>query len=78
MDTPLRKVRLGKGLTLTEVARSTGIDEGNLSRLERGEQGASPDVAEKLTKFYDGEVTELEILYPERYGKRGNGKAAAA
>lgn len=67
MDTPLRKIRLERGLTLTEVSRATDIDEGNLSRLERNAQRASPDKAEILSKFYEGGISELEIIYPERF-----------
>lgn len=70
MDTPLRKIRRARRLTLTDVARSNGMDAGNLSRIERGAQAASPEVAEKLSKYFDGEVTELEIIYPERYSGR--------
>lgn len=67
MDTPLRKIRLERGLTLTEVSRATDIDEGNLSRLERNVQQASAETAEALSKFYRGEISEIEIIYPERY-----------
>lgn len=75
MDTPLRKIRLERGLTLTDVSRATDIDEGNLSRLERMEQKASPDTAERLSRFYDGQISEMEIIYPDRFmGKPSEGE----
>lgn len=67
MQTPLRKVRLEQKLTISEVASAINFDAGNLSRLERGIQAASLEIAEKLANFYRGKITELEILYPQRY-----------
>ncbi len=51
--TPLRKIRLEKQLTIAEVAAAINYDVGNLSRLERGAQTASLEIAEKLVKFYE-------------------------
>lgn len=69
MQTPLRKMRLEKGLTITEVAFATQLDVGNLSRIERGVQVTSLETAEKLSKFFKGKITEMQILYPQRYMK---------
>ena len=70
MVTPLRKVRQQKRLTLAAVASATGTDAGNLSRLERNTQKAGTDVAARLSRFYRGAISEVEILYPERYQTR--------
>ncbi|MEQ4624774.1 helix-turn-helix domain-containing protein [Providencia manganoxydans] len=67
MQTPLRKIRLEKQLTISEVANAISCDVGNLSRLERGTQAASLELAEKLVKFYGENITEMQILYPKRY-----------
>lgn len=67
--TPLQRLREKLGLTLQDVAAGTDIDTGNLSRIESGRQ-KSLEAAETLVKFFRkrGEaITELEILYPERY-----------
>ncbi|MEQ5208683.1 helix-turn-helix transcriptional regulator [Proteus sp. fly-1067] len=72
MQTPLRKVRVELNLTISEVANAINCDVGNLSRLERGIQAASLELAEKLTAFYRGEITELEILYPHRYQQQNS------
>lgn len=83
--TPLRKARLDRQLTLNDVAKATGIDPGNLSRLETLKQTATPDVAEKLVAFYGPEqVSELQVLYPRRFmavgdsGHDGEGTPALA
>ncbi|GFZ74826.1 hypothetical protein ALQ93_200185 [Pseudomonas syringae pv. pisi] len=71
--TPLKKARTARGWTLTEVSNRLAdvgadrTDTGNLSRVERGEQRASTALAENLCRIFDGEITELHILYPERY-----------
>ncbi|EHM42724.1 hypothetical protein HMPREF0454_02124 [Hafnia alvei ATCC 51873] len=35
--------------------------------MERGLQKPAADFAEKLSRFYGGVITEIEILYPERF-----------
>jgi transcriptional regulator with XRE-family HTH domain len=69
MPTPLRKMRVKKKLTISEVAIATQLDVGNLSRIERGIQVPSLETAEKLSRFFKGKITEMQILYPQRYMK---------
>jgi len=64
MDTPLKRLRVRQGLTLKVVSKASGIDVGNLSRIERGLQITSLSNAKKLSKFFGGEVSEIEILFP--------------
>lgn len=70
--TPLKRARTAKKWTLADVAArlallGDSIDSGNLSRVERGVQRASTTLAENLSRVFDGEVTEIHILYPERF-----------
>lgn len=44
----IRKARKAKGWTLEELAHQVDSDSGNLSRLERGIQGASPEMLNKI------------------------------
>lgn len=67
MSTPLRLARENRGLTIQQVADSVGIDPGNLSRIERGTQVPSKDLAEKLVNFFNNEIDEIQIIYPERF-----------
>ncbi|MDC9591601.1 helix-turn-helix transcriptional regulator [Xenorhabdus sp. XENO-10] len=67
MQTPLRRIRLKNKLTIAEVAAAINCDVGNLSRLERANQAASLEMAEKLSQFYKGMIDEMQILYPQRY-----------
>jgi ribosome-binding protein aMBF1 (putative translation factor) len=67
MKSPLRQAREKRGLTLKDVASGVSMDPGNLSRVERGEQVPSKDIVEALARFFDNSVTELEIIYPERF-----------
>lgn len=67
MDSPLKKARHKAGQTLQAVAAAVGIDTGNLSRIERGIQVPGKAIAEKLSKHFNGEVTETEIIWPERF-----------
>jgi transcriptional regulator with XRE-family HTH domain len=67
MISPLRAVREKCGLNLKTVADAVSTDPGNLSRVERGEQTPSKELAEALCKYFDHALTEIEIFYPERY-----------
>jgi len=71
MRTPLRKIREEKKYSLAEVAISVGSDAGNLSRIETGLQKPSLKLAEDLSRFFDFEISEMELLYPERYALEG-------
>ncbi|STR51252.1 Helix-turn-helix [Klebsiella oxytoca] len=66
MQSLLRYLRKSQGMTLSHVAAAVDIDPGNLSRIERGQQVASTDIAEKLVNFFSGQIDELQILYPHR------------
>lgn len=72
MISPLKQVRLKREQTLQFVADAVGIDTGNLSRIERGLQVPTKDLTEKLAKFFDNEVTETQIIYPERFTTEPN------
>lgn len=67
MITPLRAMRVKKALSLSKVAYAVNCDLGHLSRIERGVHTASLELAERLSRFYCGEITEMQILYPKRY-----------
>lgn len=67
MNTPLRKIRIKKKYSLAKVAHFVGSDAGNISRIENAKQKPSPKLAEDLVRFFDFEISELELLYPERF-----------
>jgi predicted transcriptional regulator len=67
VDTPLRRLRKRLKRTLQQVADAIKSDTGNVSRIEQGKQ-CSPEQAEKLVEYFGrGSISEIEILYPERY-----------
>lgn len=67
MKTPLRQIRERRGQTIVQVGDAVGLDCGNLSRIENCKQKASLELAEKLAKHFEYAISELEILYPERF-----------
>jgi transcriptional regulator with XRE-family HTH domain len=67
MISPLRAIREKRGLSLKTVADAVATDPGNLSRVERGEQTPSKELAEALCKYFDYALTEIQVFYPERY-----------
>ncbi|VVP62051.1 hypothetical protein PS870_06516 [Pseudomonas fluorescens] len=78
--TPLKKARTLRSWTLADVSARLAqagnqVDTGNLSRIERGTQRASTSLAESLCRVFDNEITEIHILYPERF--KGSADVAA-
>lgn len=66
-DTPLLRARRLAGLTQTQLAEASGVMQCAISRIERGGK-ASIDTAAALAKALG--ISELEILYPDRYESR--------
>lgn len=53
-DTPWGRLRAARGWSLRELAEKTGINPADLSRIERGIGGATPDQAHRLLAVYEG------------------------
>jgi transcriptional regulator with XRE-family HTH domain len=68
----MRAARQAKGLTLNALAQTLNADAGHLSRVERAEAAASPELAEKIVTAIGGDfIHEMQILYPARFtGKK--------
>ncbi|WP_241616808.1 helix-turn-helix domain-containing protein [Rosenbergiella epipactidis] len=67
MNTHLRKLRTEKGITISELAAAVQIDVGNLSRIERGIQLTSLENAKRIVDYFNGAITAMEILYPNKF-----------
>ena len=55
----LRRLRVQRDLTLTDVAERTGISKSTLSRLESGQRGPSLELLLPLTKTYRVPLDDL-------------------
>jgi transcriptional regulator with XRE-family HTH domain len=69
MKSPLRVAREKRGMTLNALAKIVGSDVGNLSRIERGVQTPNAQLAERICREFDGEINELQLIYPARYAE---------
>jgi transcriptional regulator with XRE-family HTH domain len=67
MKSLLRQARERAGQTIVEVCKAVSVDPGNLSRVENGKQKPSTELAEKLARHFGEPLTEMQILYPERF-----------
>jgi|GEM_PF-6746553 len=65
--TPLKAIRIRRGLKQVQVARDLRIDNGTYCRIENASVTATPAVAARIAKYFGDEVTRLQILYPEEY-----------
>ena len=55
----LRKLRLKKRASLSQVAKSTGVSVGFLSALERGQMSASISTLSRIARFYHINILSL-------------------
>ena len=74
----LRLARLARDHTLTEASRLTGINVGNLSRIERGLQMPSIDSAFALCDLYGLTLDEIYSRPTSRPAQPATGQEAAA
>jgi hypothetical protein len=56
---------------LQQVAAEAGTTFSNLQQIALADGSVGKVLAEKLSNACGGEMSELEILYPERYSKSG-------
>lgn len=63
-------------MTLQGLAALVGSDVGNLSRIERGTQIPSRELAEKICAQFPGEINEIQLIYPERFAVESNSTPA--
>jgi len=64
--TPLKKLRISRGLSQAAVANAIGLEQPTYSRIENG-FGCLAQNAEKIAKHLGCAITEEMILYPDRY-----------
>lgn len=77
MYTLLRKVREARGMSQSALARAVNISPSYLCKIEGGHVAMPTKLksaAEKIAKFFAGEITETQILFPERYANGHGGK----
>lgn len=70
MDTPLKLERVKRGLSGEQVAAAVNVRQATLSRVENGKRKASPELADKLAKYFKDAVTRDQILFPEYYTRK--------
>jgi len=59
----IRKYREEKGLPLRKIAAECDIDTSILSKIERSERFATPEIIPILSKSLDINFKDLQILY---------------
>lgn len=64
---PLQKIREACHLSQAKVAAAVGLDQSSYHCIETGKNGARPSTAERLVKFFGPALTEMHVLYPDRY-----------
>jgi transcriptional regulator with XRE-family HTH domain len=67
MSTPLRVEREKRGMTTEELAIAVGVRQPTISRVESGRSRPSPELADRLAKYFGNAVTRDQILFPEDY-----------
>lgn len=57
----IKEARLARGMTLKSLAKATGVDHSQISRIERGENALVSRNVQKICKFLD--VSDVESLF---------------
>ena len=64
-DTPLRRARLEKGLSIQKASDEIGMSQWTLSQMERGGGNPKLSVLKKLSTYYGKSIDELFPEPPE-------------
>lgn len=59
----LRKLREDDGMPLRKLAALLDIDQSTLSKIERNERKANPEMIDKLSKIFKADKKELHISF---------------
>ncbi len=65
--TPLERKRKEWALTVEQVAASIGCSPPNYWRIESGKQQPRKDLLKTIIRFFNDEVSEMEVLFPEQF-----------
>lgn len=65
MTSKLTEMRKSRGVSLASLATVVDSDQGTLSRVERGVQMPSRELARALYRYYDGAIGLGAIYDPE-------------
>ena len=77
METPLKRLRVARGLTTSVVAEAIGINQGQYSRIENGAR-TTAETAQKIVDYFGRDaIDEVRVLYPERFPPKAPAGAAA-
>jgi transcriptional regulator with XRE-family HTH domain len=67
MVTHLRAERTKRGISTAQLAIAVGVSSPTINRIENRKMRASPELAERIAKFFDNAVTRDQILFPADY-----------
>ena len=73
---PCYKIRVKRGISLTALANELGFAKSHLSKVEHCQSQASPELANRIAKFFGNEVTRDQILFPQDYAAPIKSEAA--
>ena len=59
----IKNLRVGKGLTLTQLGAQIGIDSGALSKIENGKKKLDGKTLPKLAKVFKLDLSQLKDEY---------------
>ena len=57
----LREIRIGAGLTQVELAKRAGMDQADISRIEKGAKAISLDVLDRLCRALKCEPGDILV-----------------
>jgi transcriptional regulator with XRE-family HTH domain len=74
MATLLRKAREKKGESTYVVAAAVAVNQSQYSRVENGKRRPSPELADRIAKYFGNAITRDQILFPEDYPEQAPSK----
>jgi transcriptional regulator with XRE-family HTH domain len=73
--TPLKHIRKSRGMTAAGVAAALSMDQGHYTKIENG-ASTSAATAAKIAAYFAPAITEIHVLYPDRFPRETPSEAA--
>lgn len=67
MVTPLKSERKKRNIPIREIALALRVQVSTINRIENGKAHPSPELANRIAKYFGNAVTRDQILFPEDY-----------
>lgn len=66
----LKEVRCRSGISREQLAKTLGVNQSTIWRIENGKRRPSPELSRSIETFFKGKITHTELLFPDYHTQK--------